>query len=312
VSSGWLVRRFGQMVLVAFGVALLVFLLLRLVPGDPAATVLGSRATPEAIEALHVQWGLDRPLPEQFVRFLGQVVRGDLGDSLVYQEPVSRSIAQRIEPTIWLFCMGSLFAMAISVPLATLAAARKDKLSDHLVRAVPLLGFAMPAVWVGLMLILVFSLTLGWFPVGGFGEGTFGHLRAMVLPALTVALILSPVLIRSLRASLIETLEADYIATARSKGLPERRVIARHALRNAAISSVTVFAVNVVILIGNLVVVERVYAIPGLGTLLIDAVLGRDFPIVQGVVLCLALFVLVIFLLTDVLLALLDPRVRFR
>jgi len=309
MSLRWLVRRVAGMLLVVLGVIVLVFFMLRLIPGDPAVTVLGIRATPAAIAVLHEEWGLDEPLPAQFGRFLARTVQGDLGDSLVYHEPVATTIGGRLEPSAWLLVMGALFAAALSIPLAIIAAARKDKPVDHLIRVIPLVGFAMPAVWVGLMMILVFSLTLGLFPVGGFEAGFAGHVRSMVLPSVTMALLLAPLLIRSLRTSLLDTLESDYVLTARSKGIPERRVFVRHALRNAAVPSITVFGFNIIVLIGNLVVIEKVYALPGVGSLLVDGVLARDFPVVQGVTLLLAVVVLVVYLLTDVALAKLDPRV---
>ena len=200
----------------------------------------------------------------------------------------------------------------IAIPLATIAAARRDRPTDHVVRAVPLIGLGFPPFWIGIMLLFAFGLNLGRaFPVGGYGEGFFGHLHSMFLPALTIAIAISPILIRSLRASLLEVLESDYIATARSKGLPERRVLVRHGLRNAVISMVTVLGVNIGFLVGGTLVVEQVYALPGLGQLMINSIFQRDFPVVQAVTLAFAVMVVLVYLTTDIVHALLDPRVRF-
>jgi peptide/nickel transport system permease protein len=310
--AGYAARRLLHMIPIAFGVTLLVFFLIHLVPGDPARTMLGTRATPERIAQLHQQWGLDEPLPVQYWRFLERLVQGDLGSSLFYSVPAGRLVLERLPVTLWLIGLGTLLSVAIAVPLATIAAARRDRPSDHVVRAVPLVGLGFPQFWIGIMLLLAFALNTGRaFPVGGYGEGFFGHLRSMFLPALTVALAISPILIRSLRASLLEVLESDFVATARSKGLPERRVLVRHALRNAVISMVTVLGVNIGFLVGGTLVVEQVFALPGLGQLMINSSFQRDFPLVQAVTLAFAVMVVLVYLTTDILHALLDPRVRF-
>jgi peptide/nickel transport system permease protein len=310
--AGYAARRLLHMIPIAFGVTLLVFFLIHLVPGDPARTMLGTRATPERIDQLHQQWGLDEPLPVQYWRFLERLVQGDLGSSLFYSVPAGRLVLERLPVTLWLIGLGTLLSVVIAVPLATIAAARRDRPSDHVVRAVPLVGLGFPQFWIGIMLLLAFALNTGRaFPVGGYGEGFFGHLRSMFLPALTVALAISPILIRSLRASLLEVLESDFVATARSKGLPERRVLVRHALRNAVISMVTVLGVNIGFLVGGTLVVEQVFALPGLGQLMINSIFQRDFPLVQAVTLAFAVMVVLVYLTTDILHALLDPRVRF-
>jgi peptide/nickel transport system permease protein len=309
-ERGWILRRLAQLMVVAVGVVVIVFFLVHMLPGDPARAVLGAAATPEAIDVLHEEWGLDEPLAQQLWLFFQRLVQGDLGDSLLFRQPVTDVIVERMGPTLWLIGLGSLLSIAIAVPLAVLGAVKKDTIFDHLSRAVPMLGFAMPPAWVGIMLVLIFSLNLGWFPVGGYGEGFAGHARAMFLPSLTAALILAPILIRSLRQSLIDSLESDYVDTARSKGFSEVQVVTRHALRNASISSVTITGLNVGILIGSTVVIERVFATPGVGALLVDAALSRDFPVVQGVTLVLAFAVLLVYLLTDLALLWLDPRLR--
>ena len=310
--TAYVVRRLLQMVLVVFGVTILVFFLIHLVPGDPARTILGTRATPERIQLLHEEWGLDEPLPVQYKRFMQRLVQGDLGTSLFYSVPAGRLVLERLPVTLWLIGLGALFSVLIAVPLATMAAARREGMSDHVIRAVPLVGLGFPSFWIGIMLLLAFALNSGrLFPVGGYGSGFFGHLHSMILPALTVALGLVPILVRSLRASLLEVFESDYITTARSKGLPERRVLIRHGLRNAIISTVSVFAVSIGFLVGGTLIIEQVYALPGIGQLMINSILQRDFPVVQAVTLVFAIMVVLVYLLADILHAMLDPRVRF-
>jgi peptide/nickel transport system permease protein len=310
--TGYVVRRLIQIVPIVLGVTVLVFFLIHLVPGDPARTILGNHATPHKVALLHREWGLDKPLPVQYWRFLKRMVRGDLGSSLFYSVPAGRLVVQRLPPTLWLIGLGTLFSVLIAVPLAALAATKRDRLPDQIVRAVPLVGLGFPQFWLGIMLLLAFGLHLGrGFPVGGYGSGVLGHLHSMFLPALTVALAIAPILVRSLRASLLEVFESDYVTTARSKGLSERRVLVRHALRNAVISTVSVLGVNIGFLVGGTLIVEQVFALPGIGQLMINSIFERDFPVVQAVTLAFAIMVVLVYLLTDVVHALLDPRVRF-
>ena len=304
-------RRLLQMVPVALGVTILVFFMVHLIPGDPARTMLGARATDQAVAQLRHEWGLDRPLMEQYWLFMKRLAQGDLGDSLFYDTPVLSLIFERVWPTVWLIAYATVLALLISVPLATLAATRKDGSVDQLVRAIPLFGLGMPPFWIGIVLILLLGLRVPLFPVGGYGDGFLGHLYSMFLPGLTVALFLTPILIRSLRASLLTVLESDYITTARSKGIPERQVLLRHAVRNAIISTVTVLGVNIAFLIGGTLVVEKVFALPGIGALMVDSIFNRDFPVVQGVTLVFAVLVVLVYLITDVVHSLLDPRVRY-
>ena len=310
--AGYTARRLLQTIPIAFGVTLLVFFLIHLVPGDPARTMLGTRATPEGIARLHREWGLDQPLPVQYWKFLERVVQGDLGSSLFYGVPAGRLVIDRLPVTLWLIGFGTLLAVAIAVPLATIAAAKRNGPVDHTIRVVPLVGLGFPQFWIGIMLLLAFGLHSGrLFPVGGYGEGLFGHLRSMFLPALTVALAIAPILIRSLRASMLEVLESDFVATARAKGLPESRVLVRHALRNAVISMVSVLGVNIGYLVSGTLVVEQFFALPGIGLLMINSVVQRDFPVVQAVTLAFAVMVVLVYLTTDLVHAFLDPRVRF-
>jgi len=310
--GGYVLRRLLQLVPIALGVTILVFFLIHLVPGDPAATILGNQATPARVALLHHQWGLDRPIWVQYGKFMSRVVHGNLGDSLFYGVSAGHLVLQRLPVTLWLIGLGTLLSVLIAVPLAAVAATYRDRIPDHVVRAVPLIGLGFPPFWVGIVLLLVFGLHLGRaFPVGGYGNGFVGHLHSMFLPALTVAFGIAPILIRSLRASLLEVLESEYVTTARSKGLPESRVLVRHALRNAVISTVTVLGVNIGYLVGGTLVIEQVYALPGIGQLMINSIFQRDFPVVQAVTLVFSIMVVLVYLLSDVAHALLDPRVRF-
>jgi peptide/nickel transport system permease protein len=304
-------RRLLMLIPVAFGVTLIVFFMIHLIPGDPARTILGIHATPKAIAILHREWGLNRPLISQYLLFLDRILHGNLGPSLFYGVPATTVILQRLPATLWLIAYATVLAVLISVPLAMIAASRKDAVRDHVVRVVPLFGLGMPPFWLGILLIYVFSITLKLFPVSGYGSGFAGHLHAMFLPALTVAIALAPVVIRSLRASMLNVLGAEYITTARSKGVPGRRLFLRHVLRNAVIPAVTVLGINIGFLIGGTVIIENVFAIPGIGQLMLNSIFERDFPVVQGVTLVFAVMVVLLNLLADVAYATLDPRVRF-
>jgi peptide/nickel transport system permease protein len=308
----YVVRRLLQMIPVVAGVTVLVFFMIHLVPGDPAATILGNQATPARVAAVRHAWGLDKPLYVQYWKFMGRIVHGNLGDSLFYGVSAGHLVLQRLPVTLWLIFMSGFLAVAIAVPLAAIAATKADRAADHAVRAVPLIGLGFPPFWIGIVLLLIFGLHLGReFPVGGYGSGFLGHLHSMFLPALCVALGLAPILIRSLRASLLEVLESEYVTTARSKGLSEQRILRKHALRNAIISTVSVLGVNIGYLVGGTLVIEQVFALPGIGQLMINSIFQRDFPVVQAVTLVFAVMVVLVYLLTDVAHALLDPRVRF-
>jgi peptide/nickel transport system permease protein len=307
----YIVRRLVTLIPVLFGISLVVFFLIQLIPGDPAITLLGTHATPQAVAALHQQLGLDHPIWRQYLTFLGHALHGNLGTSYQYSgTTVTSLVSANFLPTLWLIVAGTVFAVVISIPLAVVAASRPNKLADNAIRTIPLIGIGMPSFWLGIMLILLLGLKAHLFPVSGFGTGFGGHLKSIVLPGLTVALLLVPILVRSLRASLLEVLQSDYITTARAKGVSASRVVLGHALRNAAVASVTVLGVNIAYLIGSTVVVEKVFALNGIGYLMLNAILQRDFPIVQGVTLVFAVMVVVVNLLTDLAHAALDPRVR--
>ena len=310
--SRFIVRRLLQAVPTVLGVTLLVFLLLHLVPGDPARALLGPRATPELIAKLHHEWGLDQPLYTQFWLFLVRLVHGDLGESTFLDASVRSLIVERLPVTGLLILFGVVLTILITVPLAAIAASRRDSPTDLAVRAIPVVGLGMPSFWIGIMLVLIFALGLDLLPTGGWGEGWGEHLVSLVLPALTIAIGITPITIRSLRASMIEVLGADYVSTARLKGVGGVRLILRHVLPNAAIPTITVLAVNVGFLIGGIVVIEQVFALPGLGQLLFIGISNRDFLVVQGVTLVFAAAVVLTNLLTDVTYSLIDPRVTLQ
>jgi peptide/nickel transport system permease protein len=304
-------RRLLQLIPVAFGVTFIVFFMVHLIPCDPAVSILGIHATPRAVAILHREWGLNRSLPAQYWLFLDRLLHGNLGYSLYYGQSTTSLVLSHLPPTLWLIVYAGVLSVLISVPLAMIGASRPDALRDHVVRAVPLVGLGMPSFWLAFLLILIFAIKVQAFPVSGYGSGFFGHLRSMFLPSLTAALALSPVVIRSLRASMLTVLGAEYITTARSKGVSGHWLYLRHVLRNAVIPAVTVLGINIGFLIGTTVIIENVFAIPGVGQLMINSIFQRDFPVVQGVTLVFAIMVILTNLLADLAYAALDPRVRF-
>jgi ABC-type dipeptide/oligopeptide/nickel transport system permease component len=299
-----------QSVPVVIGVTVLVFLLIHLVPGNPARTALGPRATPPAVHALEHAWGLDRPLPEQYGLFVKRLVSGDLGTSTTYNQPIGPLVAQRLPVTLWLIVYGTLLSCLLGVPLAVLATLRPGGAIDGAVRFVSVAALGLPSFWLGILLVEWLAVRTGLFPPSGFGTGFFGHVQSMFLPSVTVALGVSPLLIRSLRAEMLKVATADYVTTARSKGLAPRRVMARHVLRNALVPGVAVLAVNVGFFVGGTIVVEKIFGLPGLGDLMLQGIGTRDFQIVQSVTLVLAVIVIAVNLLADLANGWLDPRVQ--
>jgi peptide/nickel transport system permease protein len=307
----WLRRTALTVVPVVVGVVLAVFFLLRLVPGDPARMILGQNATPASILALHKQLGLDQPLLTQLGSFAASVfTRGDTGNSLIYGVSTRDLIFQRAPISLELVGLAVLFSILIAVPLAVAAARYKDGIVDHLIRIIPTIGLGMPTFWVGLLLIVLFAVTLKWFPVGGIGTTPLDPLRSLILPALAVSLALVPPLVRSLRSELLEVFSADFVTTFRAARIPERRVLFGHILRNASLPAVTLLSVNISYLIGGTLVVERVFGINGLGSLLFNSISNRDFPVVQGVALYCAFIVVIISIVLDAVSFRLDPRTR--
>ncbi len=298
------------MIPILFGLVVVVFGLIHLVPGDPVRAILGPRVPQVRVDQLRAELGLDRPLVEQFLAYLGGLLRGDLGISLNYDDPVFEVIADRLPPTLGLLAMAGILSVLIAVPLAVIAATWADRAPDHVVRVVPLVGLGMPSFWLGIMLLTLFGVHLGWFPIGGYGRTPTDQLHALFLPALTAALALVPIVVRSLRSAMVDVLDADFITTARSKGLSERHVVVHHGVRNGIIPAVAVFGVSIGWLVGNTLVVERVFAIPGLGSLMLESIKVRDFPMVQGITLVVGVVVVLVSLATDLVHASLDPRIR--
>ena len=295
-------------------VALFVFLLLHLSPGDPATIIAGDYASPAAIARIRAQLGLDQPLHIQFTTWLMQLSRGDLGVSIFSNLPVSQLILQRVEPTLSLALTTLILAIVVAIPLGVLAAWKAGSWIDRTVMAFSVLGFSTPVFVLGYALFYIFALQLGLFPVQGFvsiTDGIIPFLHRLVLPSITLSVIFIALFARITRASILEILNEDYIRTAKSTGLGERSILTRHALPNAAVPIVTVIGIGFALLIGGVVVTESVYNIPGLGRLTVDAVLRRDYPVIQGIILVFSGLYVLVNLIIDLLYVALDPRIRF-
>ena len=311
---GFLGRRVAATTGVLAVVAVVIFLLLRVVPGDPAAIIAGDSATVEQIEQIREGLGLNRPLGVQFGIWIGNAVRGNLGESFVLKKPVSELIGQRLEPTIALALVTIVFAVLVAVPLGVLAAWRHGGWVDRALMGLSTLGFSVPVFVLGYLLIWLVSMRLGWLPVQGYqrlSSGLVPFIRHLILPSLTLSVVYIALIARLTRAAVSQALTEDYVRTARAKGLAERRVLVRHALTNAAVPIVTVVGIGLAMLMGGVVVTESVFSIPGLGRLTVDAVLARDFPTIQGVVLLFSVVYVVINLLIDLSYPFLDPRIRY-
>jgi peptide/nickel transport system permease protein len=309
----YLARRLAAAVPVLGIVGVMVFLMLRLAPGDPAAVIAGNSASDQDIAQIRTELGLDRPLAAQFVLWAGRMASGDFGESYYYKKTVASLIADRVEPTLALATLTILLAVAVAIPLGTLAASRAGSWLDRSVMGFSVLGFSAPVFVVGYVLIYVFCVTLGWFPVQGYQrieDGIGGFLYRLVLPSITLSIVYIALLARITRTSVMEILNEDHVRTARAKGLSGFQVVVKHALRNAAVPIVTVIGVSVALLISGVVVTESVFNIPGLGRLTVDAVLARDYPTVQAVVLLFALVYIGINLLV-LAYVWLDPRIRY-
>lgn len=300
-----------QLVPVIFGIVLIVFLFVRLIPGDPASIMLGAYATPDTLAALRADLGLDRPVWAQFGIFLGDLAQGQFGSSMVYRRPVLEVVLERMPATMMLTVYAVVLSLLICVPLAVIAALHNNGLVDQIIRSVTTLALAMPTFWLGLNLLILFAVIMPLFPVAGYGA-TFGQrLWHLFLPALTIALHLAPTLMRTLRSTIIEVMQSPHVEFARTKGLPPGKLIRRHVLRNGLMATVTILGVNIGWLMGGSVVIENVFNVPGLGSLIISSVDARDYPVIQGIALVFGLLVIVINLATDLVYAVLDPRVTY-
>ncbi len=310
----FILKRMAAALPVMAVVAAVVFAILRLTPGDPAAILAGDSATPEQLDAIRKNLGLDQPIYLQFIQWVGHMLQGDFGTSLLSGTPVMEMISQRMGPSIALCISTIIVAIVVAIPLGVLAAWRQGKVLDRMVMAASVLGFSIPVFVTGYVLILMFSLGLGWFPVQGYKpleEGILPFLRSITLPTLALSTVYIALIARITRTSVIEVMNEDFIRTARAKGLSERAVLLGHALRNAAVPIVTIIGVGVAMLIGGVVVTESVFNLPGLGRLVVEAVLARDYPVIQGLILLFALVYVLINLLVDVSYTIFDPRIRY-
>ena len=305
----YIVGRLLQMIPVIIGVSLIAFVSIHFVPGDPVEIMMHGRATPEALAAAHAKLGLDQPVLVQYWHFIVNAVQGDLGTSIIQNASVSKIVGERMLPTIYLLVTSAFLAVVIAVPLSVIAARRADQAADHAIRLVGIIGFAMPSFWIGILLMLLFGITLDWFPISGYGRDFIDRLHHLFLPSLTIAIFLAPILIQSLRTAMLDVMTAEYIEVARAKGLGPWRILVKHALRNALIPVTTILAVNIGWLLSGAVIVEYLFSVPGLGSLLVRAVGYRDYPVIQGLSLVFAVLVLAVNLLADLSYMLIDRRV---
>lgn len=310
----YILRRLAATVPVLFTVAVMVFLMLRLTPGDPAAIIAGDNATTQQILDIRTKLGLEQPIVQQFFIWLGGLARGDLGESFFFRKTVFELISERIEPTLSLAFLTIVLAVVVAIPLGVLAAYKQGTWIDRIVMGFSVIGFSVPVFVIGYLLVYIFAIQLGWFPVQGYqriGNGLGPWFRSLVLPACTLSVIYVALIARMTRTSVLEVLSEDYIRTARAKGQTEMKVLFQHALKNAAVPIVTVVGIGVALLIGGVVVTESVYSIPGLGRLTVDAVLARDFPVIQAIILAFSFVYVMINLLVDLSYTIFDPRIRY-
>ena len=308
--GAFLLRRIALLVPVVLGITLAVFFLIRLIPGDPARVLLGIHATPDLIAAVRRTLGLDQPVGTQYLFFLRALVQGDLGHSYFFGEDVSSLVLARLAPTLFLLTYATVLTVLIAFPSAIVAALRPNSIWDQAVRFASIFGIGLPGYWLGVVLVYAFAIAIPILPVAGYGENFVQHFTFLLLPALTIAVSLVPLVLRALRASVMETLRAGYVDTARAKGLPRHLVLRRHVVRNALMPAITVLALNIGYLIGGTVIIENVFAIPGLGSLMIMSIGTRDYPTIQAVTLVFAVLVVLVNLATDLIYVVLDPRLR--
>lgn len=299
-----------QLIPVLIGISLVSFVLVHAIPGDPARLLLGAKATPEAIAAIHAKYGLDEPVAVQYFYFVKNLLQGEFGYSIIYKMPALAVVVERVAPTLSLLLGAVLIAVVLALALGSLAAARQGRLADQAIRLFSTVGLGLPAFWLGIVLIMLFSVRLGWFPVSGYGENVLDRLHHLFVPSFTLALAMAPILTRNLRASLIAESNADYVNAARAKGVPPGAIFRRHILRNSLIPTVNLLGVNVGWLIGGTVVVETVFSVPGLGSLMVGSIFARDYLVVQAVTLVLALGVVLTNFLVDIATVALDPRIE--
>lgn len=302
--------RLVQLLPVLLGISIVTFLLMQLAPGDPVRLLVGDRASDAAIAAVRDRYGLDEPLWTQYFTYVQNLLQADLGRSLRFRVPVAELIASHLPATLFLAAYAVALTILPTVALATLSARGQDRWADQVIRVFGVCGLTIPVFWLGIMLSRLFGVELGWFPVSGYGKGFVEHLHHLFLPALSTAIWLVPILVRNLRAALLEQMQADFVVASRAKGLPEGYIFRRHILLNALLPTLHLFGVMIAYLIGGTVVVETVYAVPGLGRLMIGSIIGRDYFVVQGLTLLFALSTVLVTLIIDVLSTVIDPRMR--
>jgi peptide/nickel transport system permease protein/oligopeptide transport system permease protein len=302
----YLIKRLFSTIPVLIGISLLLFFMLRLLPGDPAQVLAGQMATPQEIENIRQQLGLDRPIYEQYANYLSRLVRFDLGRSARTQNPVTEEIWARLPNTLLLAVVAITLACLFGIPAGIISAVRPYSWIDYLVTTSALFGMSMPVFWLGLMLVVIFSIILKWLPAGG--TGSWQH---VILPSITLAAFVVAFIARMTRSTMLETLSQDFTTTARSKGLKERVVVIKHALKNAMIPIITVVGLQFGLLLGGAVLTETVFAWPGLGRLIVDSILARDYPVIQGTILIFGLLYIMVNLVVDLIYALVDPRIRY-
>jgi peptide/nickel transport system permease protein len=311
----YIIRRLIQALFLVWGCATLVFFMVRLIPGDPVVQMLGPEYTPEAAEAIRVKLGLDEPFHIQYLRWFGNMLTGDLGGSIATGETVVDIITTGLPKTLSLATLSFLIATAIAVPAGIIAALRRNTVFDYVASVVAFIGVSMPSFWFGILLILIFAVQLRWLPAIGYADpmedGVVAWLERLILPSLAIGAAYSAILMRFVRAGLLEVLSSDYVRTARAKGVREHAVVLRHAMRNALIPVVTVIGIQLALLLSGTVVVETVFSIRGIGRILVAAIFDRDYPIVQGVILLIAVIFVMANLLVDIVYTFLDPRIRY-
>ena len=312
----YLIRRFGAFVPTLLAASFLIFVFIRLIPGDPAAIMLGDQATPEAIDALRAEMGLEESLVVQYLKWLSAVIQGDLGNSIFFQIPVLELIVDGLETSVLLALMTMVWIVVFGLPIGMLAAARRGTWLDQGLSGISMFLASVPTFWVGLYLILVFAAILGWLPSSGypsvFGEGGVANLRYLLLPSIALAAPNAALIIRLTRASMLDVYREDYVRTARAKGIHPLRVVFRHVFRNALITVVSAFGFTLAALISEAVVTETVFSLPGVGRMVVQSILRRDYPVIQGTILMIVMLYLVINLIVDILYAWLDPRVKLQ
>ncbi len=311
-NFSYVLKRFLQMIPVFIIVTVLVFLMIRLIPGDPARVILGEKAPLEKLAAKRVEMGLDKPLIVQFGIYLKDLVHLNFGESIRYNQPVVELLKVRLPVTLLLTLTSMFFTVLISIPLGYLAGMKKDKPADQVVRGFSLFGLSAPSFWVGMILLMIFSVHLKWFPINGWGADWGDRLKSLILPGLTSAIGVSALIVRNLRNNIVDIKQMDYVSFAKSKGVGRLRICLRHIIRNALIPTTTLLALKFLSVLGGSVVTETVFNLPGIGSLLVNSILARDYAVVQCLVLIFVVVVLVVNLLTDILYSVLDPRVTLQ